>query len=57
MMKTTSEATPARICSALHCTSRNDHSSAAAAMPSGWLRPSSAMPMPAKPSPAWKVVP
>ena len=37
--------------------SRNDHSSAPIAIPTGWLRPSSAMAMPAKPKPAGKSCP
>ncbi len=57
VIATMSGETPTRICSGLDCSSRNANSSAPSAMPTGWLRPSSAIAMPAKPSPDWNVEP
>ena len=48
---------PASIPSALDCTDRNAKISAPKAMPTGWLRPSSATAMPVKPMPTWIVDP
>ncbi len=57
VIATMSGETPMMIWSGLDCSSRNAKSSAPTAIPIGLLRPSSAIAMPAKPRPDWKVEP
>ncbi len=57
VMATMSGETPTRICSGLDCSLRKAKSRAPTPTPTGWLRPSSAIAMPAKPRPDWNVEP